>query len=102
MIKIINPIWVKDTGAYFSISKWNFQKETIPNKIEVEVYKGNKFMGKGVIDKKTWINTAKLKEKKVVFRPDDPMVYYYNTMLFVKPLTKDEELAQMFKDGVLS
>jgi len=100
MIKIYNPIWVNENGAYFSISKWNFQKETNPKEIEIRVFNRQKLAGKGIIDKRKWIKTAKLKEKKIVFRPNEPLIFYYNIMRFEKSLTEEEKLKQMAQIGV--
>jgi hypothetical protein len=100
MIKIYSPIWVNENGAYFSISKWNFQKETNLKEIEIRVYNGQKLAGKGTIDKRKWIKTAKLKEKKIVFRPEEPLIFYYNIMKFEKPLSEEENLKQMAQSGV--
>jgi hypothetical protein len=94
MIKITNPIWATENGAYLSISKWNFDNEGTEN-VVVKVYKDKKFIGKATINRKNWVKTAKQKEKKVVFRPDDPMIYYYNNVLFEKPLTEDEKLRKL-------
>lgn len=91
MIKIYNPIWVNKNGAYFSISKWNFQKEPDPKEIRVEVWQGKKVVGQGIINKSQWIKTAKLKEKKIIFKPDDPMVFYYNILFFPKPKTEEDK-----------
>jgi hypothetical protein len=90
MLKIFNPIWVNETSSYFSISKWNF-KELADNNgnLEVYIYQGGKLMGQGIVNKKQWIKTKKLRESKVVYRPDDPMVYYYNIMKFKSKAEKD-------------
>ena len=100
MIKIYHPIWKKENCAYFSLSKWNLDKEK-GDEVLVEVYDGNKAIGHGTISKKQWIRTAKQKEKKVVFRPDDPMIYYYNTMNFKQKLSPEEESLRMIKEGII-
>lgn len=100
-IKIFNPIWIKDNLAYFSISQWNFEKADKQGNLDIKVYSGDKLAGEGTINKKNWIKTAKLKEKKVVYRPDDPMVYYYNILAFKKPKTEEDKLRE-FSAQILS
>ena len=99
-IKIFNPIYITDTYAFISLSDWNFAKEK-SDEIDVMVMNGNSVAGTGTISKKQWIKTAKLKEKVVKLRPDDPMTFYYNNLVFKQPET-EEEKAIRFSREVLS
>ena len=99
MIKIFNPLWIKDDRTCFSISQWNFDKEK-GDKVSVIVYNGNKIAGEGEISKKEWIKTAKLKESKVVYRPNEPLVFYYNVLKFIKQPTAQEKFMENVGRGV--
>lgn len=94
MIIIKKPIHFNKDNAYVSISKWSFDKE-VGDSVRVAVVigediNGEYIYGKGTIGKKNWIKTAKQTEKKIVFRPNEPMIYYYNYLVFDKPKTADE------------
>jgi hypothetical protein len=89
-IKIFNPIYITDTYAFISISDWNFAKEK-SDEIDVMVMKGDQIAGTGTISKKQWIKTCKQKEKVVKLRPDDPMTFYYNNLVFKQPETEEEK-----------
>ena len=96
MIRIFNPIWARHNCAYFSISQWNLDKEKNDD-VVVEVCSGNKVIGTGTINKKQWIKTARQKEKKIVFRPHEPLVFYYNVMPLTRLETEDDKMREFSK-----
>ena len=90
MIKINNPIYNTPGYVYISLSDWALSKEG--KNVEVQVYKDDKFVCKGIINKKEWIKTSKERIKKVYYQPDNPMTFYYNFLRLDKPLTNDKKL----------
>jgi len=98
MIKINNPIYTTSGYAYLSLSDWALNKEG--KNVEVRIYKDDKFICKGIINKKEWIKTAKEKIKKVYYQPDNPMTFYYNFMKIEKPKTEEDELKELSKLGI--
>lgn len=97
MITIFNAVFYEPTYARISISKWNFDKER-DDLVDVVVKKGDKVAGSATISKKKWISTAKQKESKIVKNPNEPMIYYYNDIIFDKPLTEEERLIKLSKE----
>mgnify|MGYP001564390244 CR=1 FL=1 len=90
-LTIYNPIFLEPTYARISISKWNFDKLADKDgNLLVVVKNGDKIAGQGMVNKQKWIKTAKLKEKKVVFRPQEPMEYYHNNLPFEQPKTEED------------
>lgn len=100
-LRIYNPIFIKPTYARLSISKWNFDKLVDKDgNLRVIVYDKNKVVGWGIVNKQKWIKTNKFKEEKIVYRPDEPMIYYYNNLSFEKPKTEEDELKKLAKAKV--
>lgn len=98
MIRINNPIYSTPGYAYLSLSDWALSKEG--KNVEVRVYNDDKFVCKGIIDKKDWIKTAKEKIKKVYYQPNNPMTFYYNYLKIEKPLTDEEKLEKLSKESL--
>ena len=98
-LKIFSPVWVKDGLAFFSITDWNFKKLGDEfGRILVRVYDGNRMAGWGIVCKKSWKLNAKLKERKVKLRPDEPLNFYYGIMMFEKMSIEDWRLSQFVKE----
>jgi len=94
------PIHLEQTYAYISITNWNFEKLADKNgDLKVNVYKDGKLAGWGIANKKDWIRTCKLKEEKIVYRPDEPLKFYYNNLGFKKEPTEEEHLEELAKAG---
>lgn len=89
MITIYHPIFLKDNYARISVTDWAMEKEG--DNIEVIVMNGNEIAGRGTINKDNWIKTAKLVEKKVKKRPNDPMTFYHNDLIFKSPEQLERE-----------
>lgn len=100
-LKIYNPIFVKENYARISISQWSFDKLADKDgNLKVIVYNGDKIAGQGIVNKQQWIKTSKLIESKVVYRPNEPMIYYYNNLVFEPIKTKEDELKNLSQIGV--
>jgi len=99
MIRINNPIYITPTYVYISLSDWALNKEKQDN-VTVQVYKDGKFICRGIVNKKKWIQTAKEVKKKVYYQPDNPMTFYYNFLKIEKPSTEEERLQELSKLGV--
>lgn len=91
MIKIFRPIFVKPTYAYLSLSDYYLGREK-GKEVEVEVYNGEKLVGKSIINKEKWIRTCKFKESVVKLRPEEPMIFYYNFLRFNQPKTAEKKV----------
>ena len=100
ILEIKLPIWVKDNMAYVSISDYTFKKMADKEgNLKVKVYQGSIFKGKGIINQKNWIKTAKDKQERVFYRPDEPIKFYYNIISFIKPQTEEEKMIEFCKQN---
>ena len=87
---IRNPVWIRDNIAYFSISDYTFQqKADAEGNLRVGVFKDDKLVGWNIVNSKDWIRTNKQKESKIVYRPNEPLNFFYNTMLLRTPLSAE-------------
>ena len=86
LLKIYNPIRVENGKAYFSLSSYNFRRcNNGTGKIKVRVYNGKEIAGEGIIDIKSWIKNCVEKQKKIMYRANEPMIYYFNFLQFQNP-----------------
>lgn len=97
-ITIHKPIYTTDNSAYCSISKWQFGKSFNTNEdVMVIVLKDDIEIGRGLVKPKQWVKTAKLKEEEVIYRPDEPMEFYYNYVKFEPKKSKEQLEYEEFK-----
>lgn len=100
-MKILNPIWVKDSAAYFSLSDWNFQKYADKNgDMKVEVYREGIFRGQNIVNRKDWIKSAKENYDKVYYRPTQPIKFYLNIMKLKPEQTEEEKIKENCMLGI--
>jgi len=100
-LKIYNPVYVEDKYCYFSITDWNFKELADKDgNLIIQVLKDKVFKGQNIVNKKIWIKTKKLREIKVKLRPDEPLKFYYNTMLLKPKQTKAEKDEEILKTAL--
>jgi len=99
-LRIKNAVFIRPTYAYISISDYYLNKlMDLQGNLKVIVYDGDKIAGQGIINSRQWIKTAKYHESVVKLRPDEPLTFWYNNILFKQPQTTEEHLKELAQAG---
>jgi len=104
MYEIDKPVWIKGMVAHFSLSDYTFKKYAKRGKLGVKVLKDNIPIGTCEVDQAKWIRTAKEVIPKVYYRPDEPIMFYYNTAKLEpieKQMTPEERSDYNVKMGII-